>query len=744
MILNNNTINIKQEGEILDNIKMEFDVENIGFLQKMVSKFYSFARESSIRENISNSIDSITETGKNTPAIAKLYKEGDIWYFAAIDEGIGINQETINNIISKYGKSTKRNDNKLYGMYGLGCKSFFAYTDHFFIIGIKDGIEAKWMIHEGEKENEITKLYEIPTDKPNGATFYVQLKNQWDEPKKWSKALREQLCYFKNVYIQDEYNPIDQNYKIYESDLFKYSEISSDNLMHICFEDVYYPINFSKLDISPIYLGIGLKFSMDSGIVPLPNRETLYYTDEVKQIILKKIKEVSNWFVTQFNNQNRKPVNTWKEAREILRQTNKIVKLNEIELNINSIIKYSDISIENLQIKTYNAKYIQHLHAKEYKILDILECIATYDFSNRLKSKNLNELFSFKNNCILTDYIPVGNLREYLKETEYKYFFKLKQIKLKGKFSWYNILNLEQFPKNEWRELIQNAWNIVQEGINSCTKIENIKIPQDWLDNRKKIRQYQGKVLNKQQGEITIGFCSEKHNKNGYTFKKETRSIDSLIDNKYLTIYDHEEKGKLIELHKWFKKSNKRHEVAIIGLREANKIKNNDKFIKLQDFMNIKLFRKYATAKKAIEVNNILEKLFKNQDFDTIITILSDKFRKDYEEFNKYIEENDYSISEEFQNELLKYAEENNYYDFEMLEHINKISNIVEQYSFLQYLKIPKQDYYESTENYQERIKPFKKIMHQILLFNKLNKGMFEDWTMCPPAKVLEPQKSTI
>src|ERR1044072_7874130 len=115
---------ILEEGEVQESTNMEIDAESHVFLMRMLSKFYSDGIGSLIRETCRNALDSHRQCGVNEPIIVsfKANKDGN-YEFSVEDFGCGLDDKDVTNIISKYGKSTKRNSNNQLGAFGLGFKS---------------------------------------------------------------------------------------------------------------------------------------------------------------------------------------------------------------------------------------------------------------------------------------------------------------------------------------------------------------------------------------------------------------------------------------------------------------------------------------------------------------------------------------------------------------------------------------------------------------------------------------------
>ena len=162
---------VLQEGEqTQDSIGMSLDLDSAQVLMQMLSKnLYSDSIGSTIRECASNALDSHRRAGTTDPIIVSFRPNKDNNYeFSVEDFGIGLDADDVKNIISKYGKSTKRDSNTELGMMGLGFKAPLAYSSSFYFTCRKNGVERKYMMYEGEEVNTIDLLYEKPTKERNG------------------------------------------------------------------------------------------------------------------------------------------------------------------------------------------------------------------------------------------------------------------------------------------------------------------------------------------------------------------------------------------------------------------------------------------------------------------------------------------------------------------------------------------------------------------------------------------------
>lgn len=112
--------NVLVTGQKNESIGMSLDLDSAQILMQMLSKnLYSDSIGSTIRECASNALDSHRRAGVNDPIIVTFnINEANNYEFSVEDFGIGLDANDVQNIISKYGKSTKRNSNTELGMMG--------------------------------------------------------------------------------------------------------------------------------------------------------------------------------------------------------------------------------------------------------------------------------------------------------------------------------------------------------------------------------------------------------------------------------------------------------------------------------------------------------------------------------------------------------------------------------------------------------------------------------------------------
>jgi rRNA-processing protein FCF1 len=553
MILEKQTeAHILEEGTTQETVKMSLDLDSAQVLMQMLSKnLYSDSIGSTIRECASNALDSHRRAGCDEPIIVsfKRNSQADTYEFAVEDFGIGLDADDVVNIISKYGKSTKRDSNTELGMMGLGFKAPLAYSSSFYFVARKDFMERKYMMYEGEDTNSIDLLYEKPTAEPNGVKVIVPVT--YYDRYNFVNKIKEQLAYFDNVYFDVEpmgsYN-VPNDFTIHRAEHFQYSQIATNNDMHLCLDNVSYPIDWEKLGIERIRMKMALRFSLSDGLFPTPNREALRYTQEAKQTILKKIAMVANVFMDKFND----AITTQSDIKAIMEfysQNSKHIKCwykgTEDDICIDDLVKHSTVAVAQPKLDNIKLLNLERLAVKSKEYI-LAEYKFKYRFSNGKFQNAKNYYYEHLRMSDLTGYaaggvyiyddsLPKGKqdyLRTLLPDNKTSYFVKKSAFKLRSKTGqtdygkyYDSVLNLSMYPRTQWRQLIQEFQYVVGLYAKDFIDVDAIDVPQSFKDAQKakrmkvtvaaiagpkKVRlkgEFSGKVGTQMQIDISDQYC---------------------------------------------------------------------------------------------------------------------------------------------------------------------------------------------------------------------------------------------
>ena len=133
------------------------------FFQILSSALYKNPTLAMVRETICNAWDAHIEAGiTDIPIEISLTDE----YLIIKDFATGIHDDLIAPIYGIYGASTKKKDARQTGGFGLGCKSPFAYSDHFEVTSAHNGTKTIYNMSKSSGEVEgkpsITPIASFP------------------------------------------------------------------------------------------------------------------------------------------------------------------------------------------------------------------------------------------------------------------------------------------------------------------------------------------------------------------------------------------------------------------------------------------------------------------------------------------------------------------------------------------------------------------------------------------------------
>jgi hypothetical protein len=511
-----------------------------------------------IQELLSNGLDSTIEAKKDNPVVASLLKNsGGQWEFSATDFGKGLDDEEFRSIISQYGKSTKRDSNESLGFFGIGSKSPFAYCDAYSMLCRKDGVERLYVLRKDVTGFAIDKIYEKPSEEPNGVKVIIPVKERdYDD---FKNKILEKSAYFEQIYFNIEHNAKSweaerqgeiltglNDFTIVDTPYFKYSTLDKSGKAKILLGRINYKLDLYALGITSSYydVPIALKFGLDEGLFPLPNRESVKLDSKSIKLILEKYRNALEWLINRFNE------NT-KELERLEDFYNYYDNLNNRAIDISPDATKPILVSLTAVIETYklvcNRLYRLEQEANPNFSIDRLEVVkpvlksaplistlVVNDSSTPILARNIKDLFhnydviaeinndrytkkhfSLKKEkickkilefgykkcqvVISDEDIPAkGKHRDFVKET-YGDLFVLKPSKHEMTYgdpekknygndnsTYIGLLNLCDFPEDLHEQIIEE-WKIVQQDfLSKCIKIEDTVPPQEWIEAQKK------------------------------------------------------------------------------------------------------------------------------------------------------------------------------------------------------------------------------------------------------------------
>lgn len=161
-----------------EDVQMTLDSNSLAHLMSVLTNLYSNKTMAIVREYSTNALDSHIEAGVTRPIEVGTPTDFKP-YFTVRDYGVGMDAETIRNVYSRYGASTKRATNDQNGMLGLGSKSALTYTTQFKVTGVKNGIKTFVMVSRTAEGSGVMQIISsTPTDEGNGVTIEIPVTNR--------------------------------------------------------------------------------------------------------------------------------------------------------------------------------------------------------------------------------------------------------------------------------------------------------------------------------------------------------------------------------------------------------------------------------------------------------------------------------------------------------------------------------------------------------------------------------------
>jgi anti-sigma regulatory factor (Ser/Thr protein kinase) len=698
MLLDNSKRDFIQDNPQEETTKMSIsaDVES-HIIRVLTEHSYDDPLGSSIREAVSNAVDSVTEAGTKMPVIVSIVKTKDKGYeFMVEDKGLGLDDVSFKKYIMGIGESTKRNSDILLGGYGAGAKAWLSYTNSFSYVCRKNGVERKYLIFKGEEFPECTLLYEKPTTEVNGVIVIVKLKDSHYEVETCKRKIREQLAYLDNVY----YNipDFDNTYKIYRTQHFQFSPLKGSCQMHISLKNIVYSIDWDKIGMVPLDIPIALRFDDYSKIKPIFNRESLQYTSSSIKAIKEAITNVANYFANEWNSSLHEFQN-FRNARPSVRQSRREISLFDGKLEFNAEYLLLHSSIKALPPKVVDVPDAVYFANLREKVLNGFNAIG-FNEGSRWSQKNIHHKFEhyyldpadnwYKDyKAVIVDFNVSGYLKEYLKEKYTTPTMYLKEKESAVLLAWTknvklpNDMNVQDFERQAL--IIHNHYK--------QTFIDETGLPnkQEFLDWKEaKIKAVKaGRIpktqapyvtIDKQKGEITCRWTREMKRGEGITYDPVAVSIESVCNPttyKKLVVYTTET-----------------FPISILSFNKILFVKLNSSEVKhvkdLKHFMHMDTFKKskpMARLATTIFIEDLLES-FENcqeivvENFPAISTL-----RTQLEIYKARDEFNTSKIERSVKNIILEEARNNANWDLSIFDKVQQFEKHIKSFAFMAGLK---------------------------------------------------------
>lgn len=164
-------------GDDVKTIRMGIDENSLEHVQMLLIDVYSDKPYAVLREYSTNARDEHVKHGVQRPI--KVTLPTVMTPFLKIrDYAEGMSVETIENVYSKYGASTKRDSNKFNGMLGIGGKAGLTYTTQFTVTSVHNGEKIIVLVSRVGSVAEMKVVSQVPTTDPSGVEIAVPVRGE--------------------------------------------------------------------------------------------------------------------------------------------------------------------------------------------------------------------------------------------------------------------------------------------------------------------------------------------------------------------------------------------------------------------------------------------------------------------------------------------------------------------------------------------------------------------------------------
>ena len=279
------------------NITKNFGVSDDPMLMSMLSTgFYANPLRTMIQEVMFNAWDA-HRMGNclDKPIDIYINKESGL---IIRDYGPGIHDEDIHPIYCIYGSSTKRNDSRQTGGFGLGSKSPFAYTESFTVTSMHEGTKCMYLIsrvsEDGGKPG-LTKLLETPVVHDHGLMVTINLaENDYHRAKRYVIELLFLSGISARLHWKDDEPILIESKTLAPGQYVTNSEYAHDgNGIYAVYGGVRYRLqkhdDFAEeyeflVNLANSNSSLFIGFAPNS-LTPLPNREGLNMSEKSREAI---------------------------------------------------------------------------------------------------------------------------------------------------------------------------------------------------------------------------------------------------------------------------------------------------------------------------------------------------------------------------------------------------------------------------------------------------------------------------
>lgn len=273
-------------------IDMGLDLDSLPFIMQQLTDLYSDPILACVREYSTNAKDSHSFAGTTRPVEVTL-PTADNLNFTVQDWGVGMDEDDLAEVYSKFGASTGRGTNKVTGMLGFGSKAAMTYGSSFRVESSKDGVTRQVVVTKDADDIPKVKIMaSIDTGKPNGVTITIPVQKY--DIGAWAERADNFYKFWRTPVLVNGKAPkkfyeIDDDYVQVEDDIWVHlSERSyvDQTVSYFVQGGVPYPLEMKDYSNHSVRASDVFVCYVETGLLDFtPSREALMHTDRTNDLI---------------------------------------------------------------------------------------------------------------------------------------------------------------------------------------------------------------------------------------------------------------------------------------------------------------------------------------------------------------------------------------------------------------------------------------------------------------------------
>lgn len=273
-------------------IEMGIDLNSLPFIMQQLTDLYSDPILACVREYSTNANDSHSFAGTERPIEVTLPTLNDL-NFTVQDWGVGMSEDDIVAVYSKYGASTGRNTNDVTGMLGFGSKSAMTYGNSFRVETTKDGVTLLAVVTKSADDIPRIKIMNrFTAGRRNGVKITIPVRKE--DIGEWGERAYNFYKYWRDPVLVNGEAPrkfyeVDDNYVQVEPDIWvqlSERDYYAESVSVFVQGGVPYPLQMKEYTTYKVRASDVFVCYVETGLLDFtPSREALMHTDRTNDLI---------------------------------------------------------------------------------------------------------------------------------------------------------------------------------------------------------------------------------------------------------------------------------------------------------------------------------------------------------------------------------------------------------------------------------------------------------------------------